>query len=79
LISFSFRLFGNMFAGDVLLAAGASLLVLVTGSSHLWYGAIGGIIQIPFFALETLVGLIQAFIFAALTLVFIGVYTAHAE
>ncbi len=79
LISFSFRLFGNMFAGDVLLVSGASLLVLVTGTSHLWYGAVGGIIQIPFLALETLVGLIQAFIFAALTLVFIGVYTAHSE
>jgi F-type H+-transporting ATPase subunit a len=78
-ISFSFRLFGNMFAGDVLLAAGASLLVLVTGTSHIWYGVVGGLIQIPFLALETLVGLIQAFIFATLTLVFTGVYTAHQE
>lgn len=79
LISFSFRLFGNMFAGDVLLAAGASLLVIVTGTTHIWYGVAGGLIQIPFFALEVLVGLIQAFIFAALTLVFTGVYTAHEE
>jgi F-type H+-transporting ATPase subunit a len=79
LVSFSFRLFGNMFAGDVLLAAGASLLVLITGTTHLWYGVVGGLVQIPFFALETLVGLIQAFIFAALTLVFTGVYTAHQD
>lgn len=79
LISFSFRLFGNMFAGDVLLAAGASLLVLLTGSSHVWYGVVGGVIQIPFIALEVLVGLIQAFIFAALTLVFTGVYTTNLE
>ena len=78
-ISFSFRLFGNMFAGDVLLAAGASLLVLVTGTSHIWYGVVGGFIQIPFFALEMLVGLIQAFIFATLTLVFTGAYTSHQE
>ena len=79
IISFSFRLFGNMFAGDVLLATGASLLVLITGSSHLWFGAVGGLIQIPFFALEALVGFIQAFIFAVLTLVFIGTYTSHQE
>jgi F-type H+-transporting ATPase subunit a len=79
LISFSFRLFGNMFAGDVLLATGASLLVMVLGGHHLWYGAVGGLIQIPFFALEILVGAIQAFIFAVLTLVFTGVYTAHEE
>ena len=79
LISFSFRLFGNMFAGDVLLATGASLLVLLMGNSHLWYGAVGGLIQIPFFALEILVGFIQAFIFAVLTLVFTGVYTSHSE
>jgi F-type H+-transporting ATPase subunit a len=79
LISFSFRLFGNMFAGDVLLATGASLLVLITGTSHIWYGVVGGLIQIPFFALEILVGLIQAFIFATLTLVFTGAYTAHQE
>lgn len=78
-ISFSFRLFGNMFAGDVLLATGASLLVLITGSSHVWYGAVGGLIQIPFFALEALVGFIQAFIFAVLTLVFIGAFTTHQE
>ena len=79
LISFSFRLFGNMFAGDVLLATGASLLVLLMGGSHLWYGAVGGIIQIPFFTLEILVGLIQAFIFAVLTLVFTGSFTANHE
>lgn len=79
LISFSFRLFGNMFAGDVLLVSSASLLVLISGTSRAWYGPIGGLIQFPFLILETLVGLIQAFIFAALTLVFIGVYTQHQE
>lgn len=82
ILSFSFRLFGNVFAGEVLLAAGASMLILVTGKTQLWYGIPGGIIQIPFLGLELLVGFIQAFIFAALTLVFIGVFTTgheHAE
>ena len=55
-ISFTFRLFGNIFAGEVLLMAMAFLLPLV------------GII--PFLGLELFVGLIQAFVFAMLTLVF---------
>ena len=56
IISFTFRLFGNMFAGEVLLVAMAFLIPLI------------GII--PFMGLELFVGLIQAFIFAMLTLVF---------
>ena len=56
IISFTFRLFGNIFAGEVLLVAMAFLLPLV------------GII--PFLGLELFVGIIQAFIFAMLTLVF---------
>ncbi len=55
-ISFTFRLFGNMFAGEILLIAMAFLLPLI------------GII--PFMGLELFVGAIQAFIFAMLTLVF---------
>jgi len=65
-ISFTFRLFGNMFAGEVLLVAMAFLFPLI------------GII--PFIGLELFVGVIQAFIFAMLTLVF-GVMASlgHAE
>ena len=59
LISFTFRLFGNIFAGEVLLVAMAFLLPLI------------GII--PFLGLELFVGLIQAFIFSMLTLVFAAV------
>ena len=55
-VSFTFRLFGNIFAGEVLLAAMAFLLPLI------------GII--PFLGLELFVGMIQAFIFTMLTLVF---------
>ena len=55
-LSFTFRLFGNMFAGEVLLIAMAFLLPLI------------GII--PFMGLELFVGLIQGYIFAMLTLVF---------
>jgi F-type H+-transporting ATPase subunit a len=55
-ISFTFRLFGNIFAGEILLIAMGFLFPLV------------GIV--PFLGLELFVGLVQAFIFAMLTLVF---------
>ena len=63
-ISFTFRLFGNIFAGEVLLIAMIFLFPLI------------GII--PFLGLELFVGAIQAFIFAMLTLVFaVMATTAH--
>lgn len=64
LISFSFRLFGNIFAGEVLLVVISSLLPFLA--------------PLPFYFLEIFVGLIQAFIFAVLTLVFLRVATAEA-
>ncbi|MFA5773293.1 MAG: F0F1 ATP synthase subunit A [Candidatus Paceibacterota bacterium] len=54
--SLSFRLFGNIFAGEVLLVSMSALLA---------YG-----LPIPFLFLEIFVGLIQAFIFAILMLVY---------
>ena len=62
IISFSFRLFGNIFAGSTLLAVFAFLLPVVTG-----------LIFIPF---ELFVAFIQAFVFAILTLVFLEVGTS---
>ena len=58
ILSFSFRLFGNIFAGEVL------LLVMPTFFSLL--------LPLPFLGLELFVGLIQAFIFAVLTLAFMA-------
>ncbi len=54
--SLSFRLFGNVFAGEVLLASMASIAAYF--------------VPIPFLFLEILVGFIQALIFAVLTLVY---------
>lgn len=69
IISFSFRLFGNIFAGEVLLLVIASLVPMLA--------------SVPFYALELFVGLIQAFVFAVLTLVFFTIAAAshdeHAE
>ncbi len=64
IISFSFRLFGNIFAGEVLLVVIMTLVPFV--------------LPIPFFALELFVGFIQALVFAMLTLVFLKMSTqAH--
>lgn len=60
-LSFSFRLFGNIFAGEVLLLVIAFLIPYV--------------IPLPFMILEVFVGIIQAFIFAMLTLTFIKAST----
>ncbi len=57
IFSFSFRLFGNIFAGEVL------LLVIAFLAPYF--------IPLPFMVLEVFVGVIQAFIFAMLTLTFI--------
>ncbi|OQX71102.1 hypothetical protein B6D52_02635 [Candidatus Parcubacteria bacterium 4484_255] len=63
ILSFSFRLFGNIFAGEVLLMVIAFLIPYV--------------IPLPFMILEIFVGIIQAFIFAALTLTFIKTSTVR--
>lgn len=55
-ISFTIRLFGNIFAGEVLLFVLAFLLPLIG--------------MVPFLGLELFVGMIQGFIFAMLVLVF---------
>jgi F-type H+-transporting ATPase subunit a len=65
IISLSFRLFGNVFAGEVLLAIMAFLVPYA--------------IPLPFMFLELFVGFIQAFIFGMLTVVFIGMSLSHGE
>ncbi len=64
--AFMFRLFGNIFAGEVLLIVMIFLLPLG--------------IPIPFYLFEVFVGFIQAFIFAVLTMAFISIaVTSHSE
>jgi len=59
--SLSFRLFGNIFAGEVLLASMAAMVA--------W------LVPIPFMFLELIVGVVQALIFALLTLAFLTINT----
>ena len=65
LVSFTFRLFGNMFAGEVVILMFTFLTPVV--------------ITVAFYGLEIFVGIIQAFIFAMLTLVFAMMAVSHGE
>ena len=66
IISFTFRLFGNMTAGEILILVAVFLVP--------WLFAL------PFYGLELLIGFIQALIFGGLTLIFlILAVTAHEE
>ncbi len=65
IVSFTFRLFGNMTAGEILLLIAAFLIPWV--------------FALPFYGLELLIGFVQALIFAGLTLVFLTVATAPHE
>ena len=75
-VSLSFRLFGNMYAGETLLHTmsdlGASLPVPLN-----WLCSI--LFPLPFYFLELLVGLLQAFVFAMLCAVYIKLSTEHPE
>ena len=64
LIAFSFRLFGNIFAGKTLLVVAMAL-------------ATPYVLPVPILAYEVFVGFIQAFIFAVLTLFFIKIAVAE--
>ena len=69
IISFSFRLFGNVFAGEVLLTVIAFIVPFIA--------------PLPFYGLELFVGFIQALVFTMLALVFIKSaitdHEAHGE
>ena len=66
ILSFGFRLFGNIFAGEIVLATMAFLVAFL--------------IPVPFYLLEVFVGFVQALVFMMLALVFFQMATiGHAE
>jgi F-type H+-transporting ATPase subunit a len=66
ILSFGFRLFGNIFAGEIVLATMAFLMAFV--------------LPLPFYILEVFVGFVQALVWAMLALVFFTLSThSHAE
>jgi F-type H+-transporting ATPase subunit a len=62
-VSLSLRLFGNVFAGEVLMTVIAGLVAFV--------------VPLPFMLLEFLVGFIQAIVFSMLTLVYLTMATTE--
>lgn len=66
IISFSFRLFGNIFVGEVMLASMSAFFAFF--------------LPIPIIMYEMFVGVIQATIFGLLTMAFMGIFTTpHGE
>lgn len=65
IISFAFRLFGNVFAGEVLLAVMMFLVPVV--------------VPMPFYGLEIFVGFIQALVFTMLSVVFFNMASVSHE
>lgn len=63
LVSLSFRLYGNVFGGENLLTS--------------MHGLFKYVLPVPFYFLEVLIGLIQAFVFTLLTAVYIGLMCNH--
>jgi F-type H+-transporting ATPase subunit a len=67
-VSLTFRLYGNIFAGENMLDAMATLVP-----------GLGWLLQIPFYFLELLMGLVQAVVFMLLTAVFTFLMCQHEQ
>jgi F-type H+-transporting ATPase subunit a len=67
-VSLSFRLYGNIFAGETMLESMANLVP-----------ALAPLIPVPFYFLELLVGFVQALVFTLLTAVFTLLICDHGD
>jgi F-type H+-transporting ATPase subunit a len=66
-LSLSLRLFGNMFAGELIF-----ILIAITFSGHVLVGAFGGLLHLVWAAFHVLIVTLQAFIFMMLTIVYLS-------
>jgi F-type H+-transporting ATPase subunit a len=74
-VTLSFRLYGNIFAGENMLESMAGLI-----QEPAWLKAVASaLIPIPFYFLEVLVGFVQALVFMLLTAVFTLLICEHEE
>jgi F-type H+-transporting ATPase subunit a len=64
-LSLSLRLFGNIFAGEVLLASMMAISAFI--------------LPLPFMFMELIVGIVQALVFSILTLAFLGIATTAED
>jgi F-type H+-transporting ATPase subunit a len=77
-VSLSLRLFGNVFAGENLI----STMITIGHTLHfpLWIAKLTSVIlPIPFYFLELLIGILQAFVFTLLCAVYLNLSTSHDE
>lgn len=72
-ITLGFRLYGNIFAGEVLIAV---LLGLISAKYYFFGGFIPSVIWLGF---SVFVGCVQAFVFTMLTIAYVSQFTAHEE
>ncbi|MFW5882819.1 MAG: F0F1 ATP synthase subunit A [Verrucomicrobiota bacterium] len=72
-VSLSFRLYGNVFGGENLLTNMLGMGENLLTPFFAW------IIAVPFYGLEILIGFVQAFVFALLTAVYIGLICNHGD
>jgi F-type H+-transporting ATPase subunit a len=71
-ISLSLRLFGNMYAGEMIF-----ILIAIMYGAGLLLGSFGGLLQIGWAIFHILIITLQAFIFMTLTIVYLDM--AHQE
>lgn len=75
-ISLMFRLYGNVMAGHILVAVFLQLGIEIMKPLQL---PVGVPLHLPFLFLEILIGLIQAFVFALLSTVYLAIMLPHEE
>ncbi len=73
IVSLSFRLFGNVFAGEVLVA------VMIGIAAATWFAIATLAVPTVFLFLEVLFGFVQALVFALLTLIYLALAVAGAD
>ncbi|AQS60380.1 F0F1 ATP synthase subunit A [Desulforamulus ferrireducens] len=72
-VTLAFRLYGNIFAGEVLIAV---LLGLININAYVFGGFIPSVIWLAF---SVFVGFVQAFVFSMLTIAYVAQFAAHHE
>ncbi|CAC9589040.1 ATP synthase F0 sector subunit a (EC 3.6.3.14) [uncultured Gammaproteobacteria bacterium] len=71
-ISLALRLFGNMYAGEIIF-----ILIATMYSAHIGFGIFGGILQVVWALFHVLIITLQAYIFMVLTIVYMDM--AHQK
>ena len=71
-VSLALRLFGNLYAGEMIF-----ILIALLYSGGIIWGALGGVLQLGWAIFHILIILLQAFIFMVLTIVYLDMAHQH--